>query len=452
MTFTASSTNFLYAIPFVGMLLSLALGPLLASEFWHRHYAKISLGWTSLVIGMLIVGFGVSQSLHHVMHMLFHEYIPFIAVIGALFTITGGIHIVIRARSTPFVNTLFLLYGSLIASMIGTTGAAMLLIRPFIDMNKNRFYRTHLVIFFIFTVANIGGCLTPLGDPPLFLGYLQGVPFSWPFLNLLKPFVLTIIPLLALFWGIDAYLMVRDRRRPGHQAPLPRQRGEPWFHMTGQLNVFLLGGLVLLIWLSGLWTDSPKFLGIDLSLAEILRIFGLMALGYLSWQFTSGTVRHYNHFTWEPFREVCEVFMGIFTTLIPVSAMLHQGNEGPFRALISLTNPDGVPNSLLYFWVSGMLSGVLDNAPTYLVFFNMLGGVAKDSLSVILAEFNTPLIAISLGSVFMGALTYIGNAPNFMIRSIAVKRHVAMPSFFGYMIWSLGILIPLFFLLGWVVF
>ena len=193
MTFSSSGTNLLYVFPFVGMLLSIAAGPLLAPTFWHHHYFKVSLGWTALVIGMLLYGFGIEQTAGNFSHMLTHEYIPFVLMIGSLFTITGGIHIVVRTRSTAFVNTLFLLMGALIASLIGTTGAAMLLIRPFIEMNKNRLYKTHLGVFFIFIIANIGGCLTPLGDPPLFLGYLRGIPFEWPMLHLFKPFLITII-------------------------------------------------------------------------------------------------------------------------------------------------------------------------------------------------------------------------------------------------------------------
>lgn len=452
MTFTSSATNLLYVIPFVGMLLSIAAGPLMAPTFWHHHYFKVSLGWTALVIGMLLYGFGIDQTAGHFAHMLTHEYIPFIIMIGSLFTITGGIHIVVRTRSTAFVNTLFLLMGALIASLIGTTGAAMLLIRPFIEMNKNRFYKTHLGVFFIFIVANIGGSLTPLGDPPLFLGYLRGVPFEWPMLHLFKPFVITMIPLLLIFFALDAHLMARDSRRADHQRPQPWGKEVSWLSITGQANIILLLLLVALVWLSGLWSDSPMISYLGLSLADFLRNTGLIVLAVLSLLFTSGAVRNYNHFTWEPFREVAEIFIGIFATLIPVAAMLHQGLNGPFNGLIALANPDGVPNNLVYFWLTGILSGVLDNAPTYLVFYNMLEGIAGGSVSAVLSGYQLPLIAISAGSVFMGALTYIGNAPNFMVRSIAEKKSVHMPSFFGYMVWSIGILIPIFILMSWIIF
>ncbi len=451
MTFTPSLLNLAYGVPFVGMLLSIALGPLLVPDFWHRNYLKVSLGWTALVVGMLFYGFGAEQTAHQFGHMLAQEYIPFTLMIGALFTITGGIHIIVRTRATPLVNTLFLLAGALIASLIGTTGAAMLLIRPFIDMNQNRFYKTHLVVFFIFIVANIGGSLTPLGDPPLFLGYLRGVPFEWPLIHLMKPLLITLIPLLVIFLSLDTALMVRDSRRPDHQKPIPKNKKDPHLSITGQVNILLLLMVVAFVWLSGMWANSPHISFLGMSMAEALRNLGLLLLMLISLRFTSGAVRKYNHFTWEPFREVAEIFIGIFATLIPVAAMLHQGIEGPFAGLISLANPNGIPNNELYFWLTGGLSGVLDNAPTYLVFYSMIEGIAGGTVSAVLSGYTQTLVAISAGSVFMGALTYIGNAPNFMVRSIAVKKHVAMPSFFGYTIWSIGILVPVFILMGrWV--
>lgn len=447
-----ASLHLCYIIPFVGMLLSIALGPLLAPNFWHHHYFKVSLGWTALVMGMLISGLGIERTTHDFTHMLTHEYIPFTLMIGALFTITGGIHIVVRTRATAIVNTVFLLVGALIASLIGTTGAAMLLIRPFLDMNKNRFYKTHLGVFFIFIIANIGGSLTPLGDPPLFLGYLNGVPFEWPLIHLFKPFVITMVPLLLIFFAFDALLMERDNRRADHMKPIPRDKSEPWISITGRANILLLLCVVALVWLSGMWANSPPLDYLGMTTAEFLRNLGLVILMILSFQFTSGVVRQYNHFSWEPFKEVAQIFIGIFATLIPVAAMLHQGPAGPFSGLIALANPNGIPDNMIYFWLTGVLSGILDNAPTYLVFYNMIEGIAGGNVTGVITNFNRTLIAISTGSVFMGALTYIGNAPNFMVRSIAMKKHVHMPSFFGYMGWSISILVPIFILLGWVVF
>lgn len=449
---THTSLHLCYIIPFVGMLLSIALGPLLAPNFWHHHYFKVTLGWTALVMGMLISGLGIERTTHDFAHMLTHEYIPFTLMIGALFTITGGIHIVVRTRATAIVNTLFLLVGALIASLIGTTGAAMLLIRPFLDMNKNRFYKTHLAVFFIFIIANIGGSLTPLGDPPLFLGYLRGVPFEWPLIHLFKPFLITMMPLLFIFFAFDALLMERDNRRADRMKPIPRDKSEPWISITGRANILLLLCVVALVWLSGLWANSPPLDYLGMTMAEFLRNLGLVILMILSFQFTSGVVRQYNHFSWEPFKEVAQIFIGIFATLIPVAAMLHQGPTGPFSGLVALANPNGIPDNMIYFWLTGVLSGVLDNAPTYLVFYNMIEGIAGGNVTGVITSFNRTLIAISAGSVFMGALTYIGNAPNFMVRSIAMKKHVHMPSFFGYMVWSISILVPIFILLGWVVF
>lgn len=446
------SLHLCFVIPFVGMLLSIALAPLLIPEFWHRNYLKVSLGWTGLVLAMMVSGLGLSLTTQTFFHMLLHEYIPFILMVGALFTITGGIHMVIRARAGALANTLYLFMGGIVASLIGTTGAAMLLIRPFIDMNKNRSYRTHLGVFFIFIVANIGGCLTPLGDPPLFLGFLQGVPFDWPFKNLFFPFLGTISILLCVFFVIDFILMARDKKRADYQVPTHREPGQSWIHLTGTINIGLLIMVVLLVWLSGVWKESPKIAFLDMTMSELLRNGGLLGLMFLSLKVTPGTVRHYNHFTWEPFKEVAELFIGIFATLIPVTIMLQQGKNGAFSGLIDLVNPGGHPHNELYFWLTGGLSGVLDNAPTYLVFYNMIQTIAGGSVTDVLLHYPHTLMAISMGAVFMGALTYIGNAPNFMVRSIVEKRHVHMPSFFGYMVWSGLILLPIFFVVGRVLF
>lgn len=441
-----------YIIPFAGMLMSIALGPLLAPEFWHRNYLNVSLGWTALVVAMLLSGVGLSTTFFSLDHMLRTEYIPFILMIWALFTITGGIHIVVRTQSSALINTGYLLIGGLIASLIGTTGASMLLIRPFIDMNKHRFYRTHLGVFFIFIVANIGGSLTPLGDPPLFLGFLKGVPFEWPFLNLFKPMMIVLLPLLGLFFILDSYLMKRDSQRSDYQAAVSRKNGESWISVTGKNNILLLLGVVGIVWLSGVWIDCPVIPILNVSFSSFFRNVGLILLGFISLKTTSGTVRNYNHFTWEPFKEVAELFIGIFATLIPVSAMLHQGIDGPFSGLIEMVNPGGIPHNEVYFWLTGILSSVLDNAPTYLVFYNMIEVISGGGVASVIEGYNNTLLAISAGSVFMGAVTYIGNAPNFMVRSIAEKRHVKMPSFFGYIGWSVIILFPLFYIMEKVIF
>lgn len=452
MHFDHLTFGYLFLIPFIGMLASIALAPLCCPAFWHHHALKVSLGWASITLILLINFFGLHETSHQFIHMLMHEYIPFILMIGSLFTVTGGIHIVIRGRPSPLKNTAFLLIGALAASLIGTTGAAMLLIRPFIELNKSRHYKIHLVIFFIFIIANIGGTLTPLGDPPLFLGYLNGIPFNWPFWHLLKPFCLVIIPLLTIFCCVDYYLFRQDLHSPSYEEQLERREGEKRINITGQLNFLFLLSIVLIVWLSGLGspkTTEPIFFG--LTSLELSRNIGLLVIMGLSYLFTPGTVRHYNHFSWAPFKEVGEIFLGIFVTLIPVIAMLQAGVEGPFKELIEWANPGGSPSNMIYFWLTGSLSAFLDNAPTYLVFFNMAAGSASPSVFLV-PPLNQTLIAISAGAVFMGAITYIGNAPNFMVKSIAESKHIKMPSFFAYMLWSLGILIPVFVCMSYVMF
>lgn len=458
MHFDPSPLSYVFVAPFVGMLLSIALGPLLFSHLWERFALHISLGWAMTTFVLLLGMFGVSETSQHLGHTLSHEYFPFILMIGALFTVTGGIHIVIRGVPGPFQNTGFLLVGSIMASLIGTTGAAMLLIRPFIELNKRRHYKAHLIVFFIFTVANIGGSLTPLGDPPLFLGYLKGIPFEWPLIHLIKPLCLTLFPLLLLFLGLDLYFYRKDLSHPSYQEGVPHQKGEGRMSITGKINLLFLACIVAVVWSSGMaMAHKPAPILLGLTSVELARDMGLLVIMGLSLIFTPGTVRHYNHFSWGPYREVAEVFFGIFITLIPVVAMLHQGLSGPFGSLIHLANPNGVPCNALYFWLTGGLSAFLDNAPTYLVFYNMaegvMGAVANGGENLFLTGGLTQtLVAISTGAVFMGAFTYIGNAPNFMVRSIAESKHIKMPSFFGYILWSIVCLFPVFFCLSYMMF
>lgn len=434
MTFDASITSHLYSIPFIGILLSISLGPILFNEIWHKNYFRFAIFWSLFSLLLLVGKFGFIPTLHEWGHMVLHEYIPFILMIAALYTVTGGIHIVIRAKATPMSNSLLLLIGTFLASFIGTTGAAMLLIRPFIEMNRGRRYKTHLVIFFIFLVANVGGSLTPLGDPPLFLGYLQGVPFWWPMDHLLVPMLKLVAILISVFFIIDYNLFKKDPVL--HHK---RKDGERLIHITGMRNFPILLITVISVWMLGSW-NAPQLGIMGLSWAEVIRNLLLLGVALLSWKITPGTIRHYNQYSWEPFKEVSRLFIGIFTTIIPVIQMLNQGISGPFEGMLNLANPGGQPDPTLYFWLTGWLSAFLDNAPTYLVFFHMAGGDAK-ILSLAMAP---TLIAISAGSVFMGAMTYIGNAPNFMVKAIADKHHVKMPSFFGYMAWSCGILLPAF--------
>ncbi len=440
MIFDPGLSSSLYILPFIGILLSISLGPILFPKIWHKYYFRISLFWLMLSILLMVGKFGIGATSHQWMHMFLHEYVPFILMIASLYTVTGGIHMVIKTRAKARTNTLFLFLGGVLASFIGTTGAAMLLIRPFIEMNRHRKHKVHLIIFFIFIVANIGGSLTPLGDPPLFLGYLQGVPFWWPMEHLFLPMMKMLFILLAVFWIMDHYLLHKDEPQPK-----ARSNGERRLHITGFRNFPILIGIVLCVWMFGAWNTAPQSGIFDLTWAELGRDLSLLLLAILSWKITPGTIRYYNNYSWEPFKEVAQIFIGIFTTIIPVIQILHQGEEGMFAGLLRLANPGGIPDNTLYFWLTGWLSAFLDNAPTYLVFYHMAGGNAV-KLSTTMAS---TLMAISAGAVFMGAMTYIGNAPNFMVKAIAEKQHIKMPSFFGYMIWSCVILLPCLALFCW---
>lgn len=445
MTFDISAINLLWSLPFIGLLLSIAIFPVLAPEFWHKCDGKISFGWSGLIICSCFAGFGFSLTIHEVLHTVFHHYIPFVILLATLFTMSSGVHLTVRGKASPLLNVLILAIGAVLTNIIGTTGASMLLIRPILTVNKFRRYRTHVVVFFIFIVANIGGSLTPLGDPPLFLGFLEGVSFFWPLKNLWGPALMILIPLLIMFWLVDHYYFMHDEKisDPEHFE------GRISLKISGKRNLFFLFLAVFSVLLSGLWIDSGfvHILGVDLLLSDVLRDVVLIVLTVASWQVTPGTIRHYNHFSWSPLIEVSKIFFGIFITIIPVMHMLKAGAQGPFYWLVSFANPEGSPSSFIYFWLTGVLSAFLDNAPTYLVFFYMAGG----DVATLMGNLAPILTAISAGAVFMGAMTYIGNAPNFMVKSIAEKAGVKMPSFFMYMVWSSICLLPLFAIMSWIV-
>lgn len=438
-----SALSLLWGIPFAGLLLSIAVFPLLAPHFWHHHFGKISAFWAMALLGPLLVLQGFSLTLYHVLHALLLEYIPFIILLFALFTISGGIRLRGPLDGTPMVNTGMLFAGTAIASWTGTTGAAMLLIRPVIRANAWRRYRVHTIVFFIFLVANIGGSLTPLGDPPLFLGYLKGVDFFWPTREMFLPMLTLVVVLLALYYLLDSWYYKREDHscEPVHPPEEPER-----LIVEGLGNLGLLLGVVLAVLLSGMWTPgiSVRIYHVDVELQNLLRDGFLLLLSWVSWKTTAASIRKANDFNWFPIEEVGKLFIGIFITIIPVIAILQAGSSGSLDFVVDqVTRADGSPNESMYFWATGLLSGVLDNAPTYLVFFNTAGGDAE----VLMGKMGLTLLAISMGSVFMGALSYIGNAPNFMVRSIAENSGIRMPSFFGYMAWSLLILVPLFFVI-----
>ncbi len=428
----------IWIVPFVGILLSIALFPLLAPEFWHHHFGKVSAFWAAAFLIPFLAVFGFELTLYEVVHVLLLEYIPFIILLLSLFTVAGGIRLTGRLVGSPVVNTGILLVGTVLASWMGTTGAAMLLIRPLLRANEGRRYKVHSVVFFIFLVANVGGSLTPLGDPPLFLGFLKGVSFFWPTTHMFLPMLLVSVILLVLYYLVDTVLFKRE----GPATEPAASDGEA-LGLTGTVNFLLLAGVVGAVLMSGIWKPgiSLDVYHVPWDLQNIVRDALLLAIAYISWKVTDRANRDANGFTWFPILEVAKLFVGIFLTIVPAIAILKAGADGALGGVVSLvTAPDGSPVDVMYFWLTGILSSFLDNAPTYLVFFNTAGGDAAH----LMTDMARTLLAISAGAVFMGANTYIGNAPNFMVRAIAEEQNVAMPSFFGYMVWSFGILMPIF--------
>lgn len=440
-SFDAASLSLFWGVPFALILLSIALFPLFFHHLWHNHFGKITLLWSLLFLIPFTIVFGFQESLHIVVHALIAEYIPFILLLLVLFTISGGIFITGNLKSSPKSNVTLLAIGTALASVMGTTGAAMLMIRPVLKANEHRKYKVHVVIFFIFLVANIGGGLTPLGDPPLFLGFLKGVSFGWTVIHMLVPVLMSAIILLVAFYFLDRHYFAKEGEIKTHSTLHPEKK-----EVFGKWNFVLLAGVVATVIMSGVW--QPKHLGFNIfgvhaPLPNVVRDVIFVLLTIISLLITPKQVRAGNQFNWEPILEVAKLFAGIFITISPVLAMLQAGEKGAFAGVISLVhNAAGQPINTMYFWMTGLLSAFLDNAPTYLVFFNMAGGNAASLMS---NQLHT-LLAVSMGSVFMGALSYIGNAPNFMVKSIAEQRKVKMPSFFGYMMWSFGILVPLFIL------
>ena len=436
-----------WVVPFAGLLLSIAILPLAAPQLWHHHFGKISAAWALLFLIPCTLIYGLPIASYELLHTVMLEYIPFLILLFALFTVAGGVLITGNLHGSPLLNTSILAIGTGIASITGTTGAAMLLIRPIIRANDNRLHNVHVIVFFIFLVANIGGSLTPLGDPPLFLGFLKGVDFFWPAMNMLKPMLLVATILLAVFFVLDWYLFSIDNDYPPKPDPTPDNR----IRIEGWLNVALLGAIIAMVLLSGIWKPgigvTVHHIGIELQ--NVVRDVALLMITLISWQVTPSSIREGNGFSWAPIAEVAKLFAGIFITIIPAIAILRAGTKGALQPLVSLvTDAQGQPINAMYFWLAGGLSSFLDNAPTYLVFFNMAGGDPQQ----LMGPLTTTLLAIAAGSVFMGANTYIGNAPNFMVKAIAEERGIKMPSFFGYMAWSCGFLIPCFLLVTWVFF
>ncbi|QIL80889.1 sodium:proton antiporter [Diaphorobacter sp. HDW4A] len=437
-----SALSVLWGIPFAGILLSIALMPLMLPSFWHHHFGKVTVAWALAFLVPFAIIFGPSVAGVNFVHALVAEYIPFVILLTALYTVAGGIYIRGNLHGSPGLNTAILAIGAVLASFMGTTGASMLLIRPLIRANDNRKHMAHVVVFFIFIVSNAGGSLSPLGDPPLFLGFLKGVSFFWTVQHIFTETLFLVGVLLVAFYFLDAWFF----RRSGEvrrEDPTPDTTAPQGIGFEGKGNFVLLLAVVVLVLMSGMWKSDVEWViaGAHVGLPGLVRDIGLVVVAIVSLWVTPKQVHAKNQFGWGPMQEVAKLFAGIFLTIIPVIAMLKAGVNGPFGTIVSaVTRPDGSPDPAMYFWATGALSSFLDNAPTYLVFFNTAGG---DS-AVLMTTLAPTLAAISAGAVFMGANTYIGNAPNMMVKAIAEDRGVKMPSFFGYMAWSGCVLIPLF--------
>jgi Na+/H+ antiporter NhaD/arsenite permease-like protein len=350
-----------WIIPFVGILLSIAVFPLVAPHYWHHNFGKISLLWASAFIVPFLIIQGWEITLYELLHVGLLEYVPFIILLLALFTISGGVQLTGSLVGTPFLNTAIILIGTILASWMGTTGAAMLLIRPLIRANNHRKNKVHIIVFFIFLVANIGGALTPLGDPPLFLGFLKGVDFFWTTTAMFYPMLFMVVSLLIIFFAMDTYYYGKEL------IPVTDIDNSEKLGLKGSLNLILLLGVIGGVLLSGFWKPGIhiEIYYVQLELQNIVRDFLLLGLTYLSWIKTSHLIRKANEYTWFPIIEVAKLFSAIFITIIPAIAILKAGENGVLSNIVSsVSDGDGNPINYMYFWATGILSSFLDNAPT----------------------------------------------------------------------------------------
>ncbi|RLT44625.1 MAG: sodium:proton antiporter [Chloroflexi bacterium] len=408
---------------FAAMLAAIAILPLVAGHWWHRNRNKLLV---SVVLSLPVLLFLMAEGIYAPIGHAVEEYFAFIVLLGSLFVISGGILVEGDIRATPLVNTGFLALGALLASFMGTTGASMLLIRPLLRTNSERKFTLHTPIFFIFIVSNVGGLLTPLGDPPLFLGYLRGVPFEWTF-GLWKEWLFVSVVLLTVYFVLDSRAYRKER---SVDIASDQQQVQP-LKVSGTLNLLLLLGIVLAVAFL-----NEKYIGA--AAHYLTREWVMIGLAALSWFLTPKLLREKQAFSFGPIVEVAVLFVGIFITMIPALLLLEQkGGQ------LGLTHP------WHFFWATGLLSALLDNAPTYLAFFSLAQGASAElgalypAVEMVQRIPANILAGIALGAVFMGAMTYIGNGPNFIVKAIAEESGIAMPSFGGYLKWSFAVLLPL---------
>jgi Na+/H+ antiporter NhaD/arsenite permease-like protein len=443
-TVSGAEMSLAWGLPFAGLLLSIALMPLLAGPIWHHHYGKIAAGWALLLVLPFAAVFGPVIALSEFWHIVLQEYVPFIALLLALYVTGGGVLLKGTLIGTPATNTALLAFGTVIASVMGTTGASMLLIRPVLRANAFRKQKTHTFVFFIFLVSNIGGSLTPLGDPPLYLGFLKGVSFFWTTTHMFGEFLVCALLLLAVYYALDSWAWAREKP----VAPVIAKREK--LSIQGYVNLWLIGGVVAMVLAQGYWRPGDVDLfGEKIGLERLVGVAVFVAIAVVSMRVTPRKLRDDNGFAWGAILEVAKLFAAIFVTMAPVLAILRAGTAGAAAPLVALTSgAGGEPIPWVYFWLTGALSSFLDNAPTYLVFFNLAGG----DPGYLMTQGALTLAAISCGAVFMGANSYIGNAPNFMVKAIVEEQGERMPSFFGYCAWALVFLIPLFILVTFIFF
>jgi Na+/H+ antiporter NhaD/arsenite permease-like protein len=426
-------------VPFVLLLLMIATGPLFYEHFWHKNYPKVAVGLAAIVVSYYLFAL---HNTHGPVHAL-AEYLQFIALLSSLYIASGGIMINVDRKSTPMANVILLVIGAVISNLIGTTGASMLLIRPFIRLNKNKI-RPYHIIFFIFIVSNIGGSLTPIGDPPLFLGFLKGVPFFWTLTHNFLPWLLGITLISLVFYFVDRrYQSVGEEETYTNKISINGKRNFAWLTLI-IIAVFIDPNVFE--WVPGIVYDGQNF--------SFIRELIMFSVAYLSYRLAKKEVHIKNEFNFEPIREVAFIFIGIFGTMMPALDMVGDFAKSPAGAAL-------ITHNTLY-WGTGILSGFLDNAPTYLNFLAAAMAseganinVMSDVVSFANGGFGDSimdLMAISVAAVFFGAMTYIGNGPNFMVKSIAEQVGIRMPSFFGYIIrFSIPILIPLY-IIVWLIF
>lgn len=438
--------NLAFCIPFAGLLLCIAVLPLVKAEWWEAHQPHAVVFWSLLFVLPFAFVYGPGQAFEKVLECIVDDYLTFIILLFGLFCVSGNITLEGDLAGSPRINVGLLLIGTMFSSWIGTTGASMLMVRPIIKMNAWRKRRSHIMVFFIFLISNIGGCLTPIGDPPLLMGFMRGVPFFWS-LHLFPVLLFNVVILLTIFYFLDRRAYRKDIAE-GLKPDISKPGTE--VHILGLHNLIFLAMIVAAVILSGTLPGMAAFQDaegavrgihlfgeVTLTYPALIEVMIILVAAFLSFKTTSVEIRRKNHFTWGAIQEVAVLFVGIFITMQPALMILKANG-----ASLGLNKPFEM------FWATGCLSSFLDNTPTYLVFLTTAGALGfTEGMPTILGTVPVAMLeAISCGAVFMGANTYIGNAPNFMVKSISDENGIRMPSFFGYLLWSITFLIPVFLL------